>query len=829
MAQREAFGADTVGCCHSPLDLGEGFCVIAQLARSSLARRGARNAFSAGSLVVLLASLLAAGPASAAGGRGGEVLGPATRSAAPTSPAVTAAVPTGFSDSAVWSGLNLPTAIAFAPGGKVFVGEKGGIVKVFDSPADPSATQVIDLHPAVQDFWDRGLLGLAVDPGFGTAGHNFVYVLYTHDHNPVGNPATWGDGCPTPPGATTDGCPVTGNLSRIPVDPSTGVATGAEQPLISDEWCQQFPSHSIGHLAFGPDGNLYVTGGDGASFNNADWGQFGGGAGSPTPANPCGDPPNPVGTPDNPPAAEGGALRSQSPRRVAGQPILLSGAVLRVDPATGNGVAGNPMYDSQNPSSDASRIIGFGLRNPFRFTFRPGTSELWVGDVGWNTWEEVNRMTSTTPASPVNFGWPCYEGAGRMSSYDSANLTICENLYADTVHPATGPYYAYQHGVSVVSGDACPLNSGSVISGITFYAGGSYPGSYNGALFFGDHSRNCIWAMMPAGNGLPNAGNLQAFVVDPNSHPVDLETDPVSGDVFYANFDGGQIRRLQYLAANNPPSAVATANPTSGPAPLTVQFNGSGSSDPDGDPLTYSWDLDGDGVYGDSTAVNPSFTYTAQGTFSVTLKVTDSHGASTVSAPVTIIVGAGNTPPTPVIDAPLSSLTWAVGDAINFSGHATDAQDGALPASALTWTIILHHCTTGCHTHLVQTFEGVSSGSFSAPNHDYPSYLEVQLTAKDSGGMVTTTSVTIQPKTVSVTLQSSPTGLSLTESATTAKTPFTITAIVNAQIVLTAPAPQKYRGKNYVFVSWSDGGGQSHTITVPPTSTTYTATYQRVK
>lgn len=85
-----------------------------------------------------------------------------------------------------------------------------------------------------------------------------------------------------------------------------------------------------------------------------------------------------------------------------------------------------------------------------------------------------------------------------------------------------------------------------------------------------------------------------------------------------------------------------------------------------------------------------------------------------MSAPVTIIVGAGNTPPTPVIDAPLSSLTWAVGDAINFSGHATDAQDGALPASALTWTIILHHCTTGCHTHLVQTFEGVSSGSFSA-------------------------------------------------------------------------------------------------------------------
>ena len=794
----------------------------------SPAHRTARQTCSFALLVALGVALLSAAPVSAApppsGERGGEVLGRATRSAAPTSPAVAAAVPSGFSDTAVWSGLTLPTAIAFAPGGKVFIGEKGGIVKAFDSPADPTPTQVVDLHPQVQDFWDRGLLGLAVDPGFGTAGHNFIYVLYTHDHNPVGNPASWGDGCPTPPGPTTDGCTVTGNLSRIQVDPATGAAIGAEQPLITDQWCQQFPSHSIGHLAFGPDGNLYVTGGDGASFNNTDWGQFGGGANSPTPANPCGDPPSPVGTALTPPGAEGGALRSQSPRRVAGHPYLLDGDVLRVDPATGNGVPGNPLYNSQNPSSNASRIIGYGLRNPFRFTFRPGTSELWVGDVGWNTWEEVNRMTTPTPSTAVNFGWPCYEGAGGQPSYDGANLNICENLY--TAGSATGPYYTYQHGVSVVGGDGCALNNGSVISAISFYPGGAYPGSYNGALFFGDHSRNCIWAMLPGGNGLPSASNLRAFVVDPNSHPVDLEADPASGDLFYANFDGGQIRRIQYLGANNPPTAVATANPTSGPAPLTVQFNGSGSSDPDGDPLTYSWDLNGDGTYGDSTGVNPSFIYSTAGTYTVTLKVTDSHGASTVSAPVTITVGSGNTPPVPVIDAPSSGLTWAVGDTINFSGHATDTQDGNLPASALTWTVILRHCTTGCHDHLVQTFPGVSSGSFSAPNHDYPSSLIIQLQARDSGGMTATTSVTLNPKTVSLTLQSNPSGLRLTESDTTAKTPFTFTAIVNAQIVITAP-DQKFRGKTYTWVSWSDGGTLSHIITTPSSATTYTATYQR--
>jgi hypothetical protein len=126
----------------------------------------------------------------------------------------------------------------------------------------------------------------------------------------------------------------------------------------------------------------------------------------------------------------------------------------------------------------------------------------------------------------------------------------------------------------------------------------------------------------------------------------------------------------------------------------------------------------------------------------------------------------------------------------------------------------------------VQTFPGVASGSFSAPNHDYPSSLIIQLQAKDSGGMTATTSVTLNPKTVSLTLQSNPSGLRLTESATTARTPFTFTAIVNAQIVVTAPA-QKLRGRNYAWVSWSDGGDQSHTITAPSTAATYPATYQR--
>ena len=79
---------------------------------------------------------------------------------------------------------------------------------------------------------------------------------------------------------------------------------------------------------------------------------------------------------------------------------------------------------------NAKRIIAHGLRNPFRFTTRPGTNELWIGDVGWNEWEEINRAHRPGGCAVENFGWPCYEGNGRQSGYDAANLNICENLYA---------------------------------------------------------------------------------------------------------------------------------------------------------------------------------------------------------------------------------------------------------------------------------------------------------------------------------------------------------------------------------------------------------------
>ena len=111
-----------------------------------------------------------------------------------------------------------------------------------------------------------------------------------------------------------------------------------------------------------------------------------------------------------------------------GDPVGLNGAILRVDPATGAGLPDNPMASSSDPN--ARRLVAYGLRNPFRITTRPGTNEVWMGDVGWSEWEEIDRLVSPTSAPVENFGWPCYEGDGRQAAYDAADLSVCENLYA---------------------------------------------------------------------------------------------------------------------------------------------------------------------------------------------------------------------------------------------------------------------------------------------------------------------------------------------------------------------------------------------------------------
>jgi hypothetical protein len=99
------------------------------------------------------------------------------------------------------------------------------------------------------------------------------------------------------------------------------------------------------------------------------------------------------------------------------------------------------------------------------------------------------------------------------------------------------------------------------------------------------------------------------------------------------------------------------------------------------------------------------------------------------------------------------------------------------------------------------------------------------LTATDSLGSQTSTSVNLDPKTVVLTFQSSPTGLSLTVDQAAGTTPFTRTVIVGSANTISATTPQTLNGLTYQFLTWSDGGQQTHTITAPATAATYTATY----
>lgn len=719
----------------------------------------------------------------------------------------------GFQESVAITGLTNPTSLHFASDGRVFVTQKNGLILVYNSLTSTTPTIFADLRSEVDDYWDRGLLGLALDPNFPAT--PYVYVIYAFDAPIGGTAPTWNDTCPTPPGATTDGCVISGRLVRLTADVNTNTMVPGSEHVIINAWCQQFPSHSTDDIAFGADGALYVTAGEGASFNSVDYGQYGNTYAGDT-RNPCADPPAGAGGVESPPTAEGGALRAQSMLRAAGEPVVLNGSLLRIDVSTGDGLSTNPNFSSTD--LNARRIDAYGLRNPFRFTFRPGTNEVWIGDVGWGTWEEIDRVVDPTAASK-NFGWPCYEGPNPQSAYQSAGLNICNNLSASAI---TMPYYAYQHGVAVVPGENC-TPGGSSITGLSFYSGTAYPSAYQGALFFADYSRNCIWAMRTGSNGLPDPSKI-SLVVGNAGHPVDLEVGP-GGDLFYADLIDGQIRRIQAVG----PNAIAAAtSPTTGATPLTVQFDGTQSTDPDPSAtLSYAWDLNGDGIFNDSTLAKPSFTYTTPGLYNVRLKLTDSRGLSSVSSPLAIAAGL---PPVPTINSPSSTLTWKVGDTISFSGSAVDGLGTPLPASALTWNVLLHHCVGGtatCHVHFIQSFSGVASGSFTAPDHEYPSYIELQLTATDpANGLQTTTSVRIDPKTVALTIQSTPAGAQIPIDGFTGTTPFTYSVIVGSTNSLSAPTSQTIAGNTYTFTSWSDGGSQVRTVLAGSTSATYTVQYK---
>ncbi len=747
------------------------------------------------------------------------------------------ALPTGFQDEVVFSGLEQPTNFRFSPDGRIFVAEKSGKIVVYDGLEDTKPDLFADIRTEVYDHADRGLLGLALDPNFPQT--PYVYALYTYDHvlgesAPAprwGEPNHSGDECKEPHGA--DDCVVSGRLVRLTADPSENhalpSAAAPEEKVLTEGWCQQFSSHSIGDLQFGPEGALYASGGDGASFNNVDFGQLG------TPPNPCGDPPGPAGTALSPPGAEGGSLRAQNLHN-------LSGKIIRVDPATGKAWPDNP-FAITSLDENTRRIVAYGFRNPFRFAIDPVTGEIYTGNVGSYEIEEIDHFAPALNTA-YNSGWPCYEGPGRQFEFKNEGLTVCQSLYDSEPGSTSPPLFYYSHRQSVVPEDECPLEYGSAISGLSFYEGDNFPPKYKGALFFGDSVRGCAWVMFPGSDGRPNPETTERFMRESRIYPgVDIEEGP-EGKLYYADLFGdeeagpGAIHRISY----NPgaPTARLTATPPyKADFPVEVEFDASESTDPEDEALEYDWDLDGNGTFETHGGAVKTRTYTEkeieeseeeeEGSPNrvVAVRVKDGKGNKSIAR---VTVYPGDSPPLMTIDAPDPSRTWRVGDQIDFAGTALDSEGHDLPSLNFYWSMRIAHCPIDpehCHKHPLQTFSGVDEGSFLAPEHDTPSYLEITLRAADDRGLAASKTIQIQPRTVDLGIHSDPAGILLTAGPGSGSTPFSVTAIEGSTEALAAPPTAQLNGRTYTWQSWSDGGARTHSV-IANESTDYTARYSVV-
>jgi hypothetical protein len=192
---------------------------------------------------------------------------------------------------------------------------------------------------------------------------------------------------------------------------------------------------------------------------------------------------------------------------------------------------------------------------------------------------------------------------------------------------------------------------------------------------------------------------------------------------------------------------VAVADPMVGAPPLTVTFDGSSSSDPDGDPLDFAWEF-GDGTPAAAGAI-VTHQYSAKGPYQIVLRASDPSGAQDDDR-LTIMVGS---PPEPSISMPAPGTTFSWGDRIELSGAATDAEDGPVEEGRLDWTIVLHHHPEHDehhHTHPFLSLRGQATTSFQLADESHAPgefvWFRVHLTASDTDGLWGETTVDLMPR-----------------------------------------------------------------------------------
>jgi glucose/arabinose dehydrogenase len=713
----------------------------------------------------------------------------------PSSLAAGATLPTGFSEEIIGGPWNEAVGLTFEPeqqisGGRMYVWERGGRVWIVEGDVKQSPP-LIDLSEEVGAWRDFGLLGFALHPNFRQNGH--IYLAYTVDHHHLtkfGTPAYH-------PATNEYFMGTIHRITRYTARASDGfrsVDPASRRILVGESITNGFPStyqsHGIGSLVFGTDGTLLASCGDGGSYATTDLGSAAETYFAQALAEGIIRPKENIGS-----------FRAQVVDS-------LSGKIIRIDPDTGDGIPSNPFYEPANPRSARSRVWCLGLRNPFRMTLRPHTGNhspaaadpgvLYLGDLGVHLADDLN--VATGPG--LNFGWPLYEGMETLSAFRNSNVANqdapnplfgtggCTQRYfyfrnlliQDSLNPPawpnpcqtnqpvpaslprfvhTRPAIDWKHetgpartGIYTANGAAAVTNiggPGSPVSGSqfggtssiggTWYEGDDFPAQYKDTYFHADYE----------------GGWIRNFVFDTNNRPVAVRTfltngggivciasHPVDGALYYISWTNA-VRRIRYTGnGNQAPRAAATANKAYGPGPLTVDFDASGSTDPEGFPLAYRWD------FGDATPISteakPSHTFTAPAgvpaSYTVTLTVTDRSNAT---ARTTVRVSVNNTPPNVSITSPTNGMRYPLsGDAIyRLSATISDTES---PAAALLceWQTILHHnnhvhtdpVDTNCATTTVISAVGCNGETF---------YYSIVLRVTDPGGLTGTQEVRLYP------------------------------------------------------------------------------------
>lgn len=658
-----------------------------------------------------------------------------------------AQIPTGFRDNEYEAGFDQVNGVTFDASGRMFTWEKAGrvLVKIDSSPS----VTLLNISDEVNVATDSGLKGFALDPIFLTNG--YIYLMYDVDRYFLFN----SDSAYYDPTANDHLNASIGRITRYTVDISTftSIVPNSRLILLGTTKTDGFPfihdSHNVGTLLFGTDGTLLASCGD-SSDTNADSGDS-------------------EGT-YHAQAILDGILKSDDATTAqnenenvgswrAQMVNCLSGKIIRIDPATGNGIPNNPFYDASQPRAAKSRVWAMGLRNPFRMTLKPNTGEhlpsagnpgiIYAGEVGSFQREEINVVT----AAGQNFGWPRFEGiVEQPTEVVQYPFERVEQFSVPFTHKHAAvdfrdsPARAYVNGqireIGTATHDSIPgidFLGGCSIGGI-FYDGGNFPKEYRGRYFHANFNNNAdperSWIHGFSMNTQNELTKMHSFL--PAALGVTcMKVNPVNGYLYYASYSGS-IREVKYDPfGNQAPVAKATQSVLFGVSPLTVQFDASTSTDPEGRPLTYSWDFDDGSPL--SNSVNPVHTFTAPNAnstlYSVVLTVMDDSAAT---KSITLLVSVNNTPPiinsTSISD--MNTFPNSGNLTVSLTANVTD-NESANSLLTYKWESALYHNTHN-HPEPISYSQNNNIILAAVPCDGEVYFYKVKLTVTDPQGLFTT-------------------------------------------------------------------------------------------